>query len=62
MKKIITMNLIPMSELIEKSSVGTIGFIGSVGLADVNGVLSALVAILTIVYLGVSIHKKIKEK
>lgn len=51
-----------MNELIEKSSVGTMGFIGSVGLADVNGVLSALVAILTIVYLGVSIHKKIKEK
>jgi len=49
-----------MSDIIEKTSIGTLGFFSSVGIAEVNAILSALVAIMTIVYLGVSIYKKIK--
>ena len=50
-----------MNDAIEKTIVGTIGFIGSWNLATVNAVLSALVAILTIIYLVVSIKKKWRE-
>ena len=50
-----------MNDLIEKGCVGTVGFISSVGLAHVNQILSAVVAILTIVYLSVSIIRKLEE-
>ena len=50
-----------MNDLIEKGCVGTVGFISSVGLANVNQILSAVVAILTIVYLSVSIIRKLEE-
>lgn len=50
-----------MNDMVEKSLVGLIGFISSWNLATVNAILSALVAILTIVYLIVSIKKKMKE-
>ena len=50
-----------MNDLIEKGCVGTVGFISSIGMAEVNSVLSALVALLTIIYLGVSIWKRLKE-
>lgn len=50
-----------MNDLIEKGCVGTIGFISSVGMAQVNQILSAIVAILTIVYLSVSIIRKLEE-
>ena len=50
-----------MNDLIEKGCVGTVGFISSVGLANVNQILSAIVAILTIVYLAVSIIRKLEE-
>ena len=49
-----------MDDIIEKTSVGVIGFISSVTIAEINAVLSAVVAIMTIVYLGVSIYKRIK--
>lgn len=48
-------------DIIEKTTIGTLGFIGSWTLATVNAILSALVAILTIVYLVISIKKKLKE-
>ena len=50
-----------MNDIIEKGCVGTIGFISSVGMANVNQILSAIVAILTIVYLAVSIIRKLEE-
>ena len=50
-----------MNDLIEKGCVGTVGFLSSIGLVNVNAVLSAIVAILTIIYLGVSIWKKLGE-
>lgn len=49
-----------MSDIIEKTTIGTLGFISSVGIAEVNAILSAAVALMTIVYLGVSIYKKLK--
>ena len=55
------MRKISMEDLIEKTTVGTMGFFSSLGLAQINAILSAIVAILTIVYLGVSIYKKVKE-
>ena len=51
-----------MEEIVEKTIVGTAGFISSVTLANINAFLSAVVAIMTIVYLGISISKKLKEK
>jgi len=50
-----------VNHIIEKECVGTIGFISSVGMANVNQILSAIVAILTIVYLAVSIIRKLEE-
>ena len=50
-----------MNDIIEKGCVGTVGFISSVGMAQVNQILSAVVAILTIVYLSVSIIRKLEE-
>jgi hypothetical protein len=50
-----------VNDIIEKGCVGTVGFISSVGLVNVNQVLSAIVAILTIIYLAVSIYKKLSE-
>jgi hypothetical protein len=48
-----------VNEIIEKTGVGVIGFISSITLAEINAFLSALVAILTIIYLIVSIRKKL---
>lgn len=50
-----------MNEIIEKTTVGVLGFISSWSLSEVNGFLSALVAICTIVYLIISIKKKLEE-
>ena len=50
-----------MNEIIEKTTVGTLGFISSWSLSDVNALLSALVAVCTIVYLIISIKKKLEE-
>jgi hypothetical protein len=45
-------------DVAQKTSLGSIGFIASKMLENVNGVLSAIVAIMTIIYLFVSIRKK----
>ena len=50
-----------MNDCIEKSMVGTIGFISSWNLQAVNPLLSFVISILTIVYLVVSIKKKLGE-
>ena len=50
-----------MNDIIEKGCVGTIGFISSVGMANVTQILSAVVAVLTIVYLSFSIIRKLEE-
>ena len=44
-----------------KTGGGVIGFISSKMLADINGMLSAVVALFTIVWLGISISKKISD-
>lgn len=49
-------------DLSEKTLIGGAGFLGSIGLAQVNQMLSAIVALLTIIYLSLSIYKKFKEK
>lgn len=48
-----------MNDCIEKTVVGTVGFISSWNLQAVNPLLSFIISILTIVYLVVSIKKKI---
>ncbi|QDP54575.1 MAG: hypothetical protein Tp118DCM00d2C30442581_13 [Prokaryotic dsDNA virus sp.] len=50
-----------MNEIIGRTGVGIIGFTGSVTLMQINAILSAIVAILTIVYLIISIKKRISE-
>tara|TARA_R100001129_G_scaffold64424_1_gene43990 strand:- start:97 stop:249 length:153 start_codon:yes stop_codon:yes gene_type:complete len=50
-----------MNEIIGRTSVGTIGFISSIGLQQVNEVLSALVALCTIIYLITGIKKNVKK-
>ncbi len=50
-----------MNDCIEKTVVGTVGFISSWNLQAVNPLLSFIISILTIVYLVVSIRKKIGE-
>ena len=50
-----------MNEIIERTTVGTMGFISSVELQQVNEVLSAIVAICTIIYLISAIRKNAKR-
>ena len=50
-----------MNDCIEKTVVGTVGFISSWNLQAVNPLLSFIISILTIVYLVVSIKKKLGE-
>ena len=50
-----------MNDCIEKTVVGTVGFISSLNLQAVNPLLSFVISILTIVYLVVSIKKKLGE-
>ena len=50
-----------MNDCIEKTVVGTVGFISSWNLQAVNPLLSFIISILTIVYLVVSIRKKLGE-
>ena len=50
-----------MNDCIEKSMVGTIGFVSSWNLQAINPLLSFVISILTIVYLVVSIKKKLGE-
>ena len=50
-----------MNDCIEKTVVGTVGFISSWNLQAVNPLLSFIISILTIVYLIVSIRKKLGE-
>ena len=50
-----------MNDCIEKTVVGTVGFISSWNLQAVNPLLSFVISILTIVYLVVSIKKKLGE-
>lgn len=46
-----------MEESIIRSTVGTGGFLASLGLAPLNEFLSILVAIATLIYMGLSIYK-----
>lgn len=46
----------------EKTCVGMIGYTSSLGIAEINAVLSALVAVLTIIYLSINIWRKLNEK
>ena len=50
-----------MNDCIEKSMVGTIGFVSSWNLQAVNPLLSFIISLLTIIYLIVSIRKKLGE-
>lgn len=50
-----------MNEIIERTTVGTMGFISSIGLQQVNEILSALVALCTIIYLITGIRKNVKK-
>lgn len=51
-----------MGDITEKTCVGMIGYVASLGIAELNAVLSALVAVLTIIYLSINIWRKINEK
>ncbi len=50
-----------MNDCVEKSIVGTIGFTSSWNLQSINPLLSFTISILTIIYLVVSIKKKLGE-
>jgi len=50
-----------VNDCIEKGFVGTVGFVSSWNLQAVNPLLSFIISILTIVYLIVSIRKKLGE-
>lgn len=46
-----------MEEAFTRSLFGTSGFLATVGLADINGIVSLLVGIVTLFYMGYSIYK-----
>ena len=48
--------------MIEKTCVGLIGYVSSITIAEVNAILSAIVAALTIVYLSINIWRKLHEE
>jgi len=51
-----------VSDITEKTCVGMIGYWSSITLAEINAILSAIVAGLTIIYLCINIWKKIHEE
>lgn len=51
-----------MDDMIEKTCVGLIGYVSSVTIVDINAILSAIVAALTIVYLCINIWRKLREE
>jgi len=50
-----------MDDLILKSSLGSAGFFATVGLSGINQFVSLLVGCATLVFLGLSIYKLMKE-
>lgn len=51
-----------MDDIVEKTCVGLIGYVSSITLVEINAILSAIVAALTIVYLSINIWRKLHEK
>ena len=50
-----------MDELISRASLGTGGFLATIGLSEINAVVSFLVGLATLAYMGVSIYKLLKK-
>jgi hypothetical protein len=44
-----------------RGTVGSTGFFACIGLQNINGIVSLVVGIMTFVFLGLSIHKLLKE-
>jgi len=51
-----------MEDIISRLSVGTGGFLATIGLQGINSVVSLLVGVFTLIYMGLSIYKILKKK
>lgn len=50
-----------MEDVLQRATFGTSGFLASVGLQDINAIVSLLVGIATLCYMGLSIIKILKN-
>lgn len=50
-----------MEEALIRSTIGTSGFVATIGLAPLNEILSACVATVTLIYMGLSIYKLLNK-
>ena len=50
-----------MNDLFSRASFGTGGFLATIGLSEVNAVVSLLVGLATLVYMGLSIYKLLNK-
>ena len=50
-----------MDDIINKSFIGTSGFLASVGLAQISEIVSLIVGLATLAYMGLNIWKLVKE-
>ena len=50
-----------MEDFFQRATFGTSGFLATVGLQDINAIVSLFVGLATLVYMGISIAKVLRD-